>query len=368
MKTRIVMNDFAKEYRSTQKDLLRKVDKFFVSGEYILGPNVSAFEGEFANYLGSKYCVGVANGLEAIQLALMGIGIGKGDEVITVSNSDVATALAILYAGATPVFVDVDKYFHMDPDVLERAITTRTKAILPVHLFGQSVDMDAISRIAKKYKLFVVEDACQAHGAMYKGKKIGTFGEAGCFSFYPTKNLGAAGDAGAIVTDSAILYKKYTMLRNRGARKRCVHPLRGLNSRLDEMQAVVLRHKLSYLDSMNARRRQIANRYALALHDVTEVALPIEKKNARHIYHQFVIRVPRREKLMKYLFGHGIDTLVHYPTPIHLQESFSEFRHSHLPNTEKYMKELLSLPIHPFMINSEVDMIAKYIRTFYSKK
>ena len=368
MKKHTVMNDFSAEYRITRKQLLAKIDNFFVTGEYILGPSTRAFEESFAKYLGSRYCIGVSNGLEAIQIALMGLGIGKGDEVITVSNSDVATALAIVYVGATPVFVDVDEYFHMDPDRIERAITKRTKAILPVHLFGQTVDMGRITKIAKKHKLLVVEDACQAHGATYHGKKAGTFGIAGCFSFYPTKNLGAAGDAGAIVTDSAVLYKKYSMLRNRGASKRCVHPMRGLNSRLDEMQAVILHHKLPRLDAMNSRRRKIAAQYASALQDVPNVVLPKERNSAHHVYHQFVVRATRRETLMKYLYARGIDTLVHYPTPIHRQGSFKEFRNAHLPNTEKYMKEIVSLPVHPLMTSTEVDLIIHHIRSFYDKK
>ncbi|MFA6570804.1 MAG: DegT/DnrJ/EryC1/StrS family aminotransferase [Bacteroidota bacterium] len=368
MKKRIVMNDFAKEYTLSGRALRKIVDKVFSSGKYILGPNVSAFENEFAHYLGSKYCIGVGNGLEAIQIALMGLGIGDGDEVITVSNSDVATALAILYVGATPVFVDVDEYFHMDPDMLERAVTKRTKAILPVHLFGQVVDMDAVVHIAKKHKVFLIEDACQAHGAMYKGKKAGTFGVAGCFSFYPTKNLGAFGDAGAIVTDSVVLYNKYLMLRNRGASRRCVHPLKGLNSRLDEIQAAILRYKLLRLDTMNARRRHIAARYKSQLCEVSEVLMPIERGNAQHAYHQFVIRVPRREKLMKYLSVHGVDSLVHYPTPIHMQQSFLKFRHIRLPNTEKYTNEILSLPVHPFMTDTHVDDVSRLIKKFYQRK
>ncbi len=368
MKTRIVMNDFAKEYAPTHTALLRKLDKFFVTGNYILGPNTHAFEEEFAKYIGSKYCIGVGNGLEAIQIALMGLGVGKGDEVITVSNSDVATALAIVYVGATPVFVDVDSYFHMDSDGVERAITKRTKAILPVHLFGQAVDMSRISHIAQKHNLMVIEDACQAHGAMYQGKKVGSLGIAGCFSFYPTKNLGAAGDAGAIATNNTALYKQCLMLRNRGASRRCVHPMRGLNSRLDELQAVVLRHKLPHLDSMNNHRRSIAARYISSLRGVPGVVTPVERDNGRHIYHQFVVRVKLREKLMKHLHARGIDTLVHYPTPIHMQGSFTEYRKAHLPNTERYMKEILSLPIHPFITDTEVNMVIRHIRSFYRAK
>lgn len=365
MKNRIGMNDFAAEYRQTRKKLLVKLDTFFLSGEYILGPNTRLFEQSFARHVGSRYCVGVANGLEAIQIALMGLGIGKGDEVITVSNSDVATALAILYVGATPVFVDIDEYFHMDPDVLERCITKRTKAILPVHLFGQTVNMDAIMHVAKKHGLIVVEDACQAHGATYRGRKAGSMGLVGCFSFYPTKNLGAAGDAGAIVTSSASLYKKFSMLRNRGASKRCVHPLRGLNSRLDELQAVILREKLLSLEKMNDRRRAIALRYRKSLSDVPEIVLPMERKHARHVYHQFVIMAARRQALMRYLSVHAIDTLVHYPTPIHLQGSFREFHFVKLAQTEKYRHHILSLPIHPYMTEAQVGLVIQHVRRFY---
>jgi len=368
MNARILMNDFSREHGAFGSSLIKKLDAFLAAGHYILGPNVGAFEREFARYLGAKYCVGVGNGLEAIQIALMGLGVGKGDEVITVSNSDVATALAIVYVGATPVFVDVDEYFHIDPDLLERAITKHTKAILPVHLFGQVVDMDTVLRVAKKHNLMIVEDACQAHGATYRGKKAGTLGVAGCFSFYPTKNLGAAGDAGGIVTDSAALYKKCLMLRNRGASKRCVHPLRGLNSRLDEVQAVILRHKLRRLESMNMRRRHLAARYRSLLYGIPEVGLPGERKGARHVYHQFVISVLRREKLMKYLSVHGVESLVHYPTPIHRQRSFSEFRRVSLPKTEGYMTKILSLPVHPYMTDRQVDMVVALIKKFYREK
>lgn len=365
MNNRIPMNDFSLEYGVLGPDVVKKIDAFFAAGQYILGSNVAAFEREFARYVGSKYCVGVANGLEAIQIALMGLGVAKGDEVITVSNSDVATALAIIYAGATPVFVDVDEYFHMDPALIERAITRRTKAILPVHLFGQTADMDAIISIAKKHQLAIIEDACQAHGAMYNGKKAGTFGIAGCFSFYPTKNLGAAGDAGAIVTDNKTFYKKCLMLRNRGARKRYVHVLRGINSRLDEIQAVILRHKLPRLTSMNARRRHIAASYQSLFGHTPQIKLPAERRGARHIYHQYVISVSGREKLMKFLAGHGVDSLIHYPVPIHKQQSFAEYRGVSLPKTEQYMKKILSLPIHPYMSDSQVKTVVRLVKKFY---
>lgn len=361
----IGMNDFGKEYADLRRSLIPKLQSFFASGNYILGPEVEAFERDFSSFVGTKYCIGVANGLEAIQIVLWGLGVGSGDEVITVSNSDVATALAILFVGATPVFVDVDKYFHMDPSLIEQAITGRTKVILPIHLFGQTADMDAITKIAKKHHLFIVEDACQAHGAALRGKKAGTFGAAGCFSFYPTKNLGAAGDAGAIVTSSTVLYRKFAMLRNRGASKRSVHPLRGLNSRLDELQAVILRNKLYRLKAFNRRRAQIASRYAKLLNGVSEVALPLIRNPADHVFHQYVIRAAKRNALQEYLRKNGVTTLVHYPIPIHKQRSFSEFRHTLLPFTERLAKEILSLPIHPYMTDNQVDTVACLVRHFY---
>ena len=368
MNTRVLMNDFPREYSKNCTPLMKKIDTFFAAGRYILGPQVAKFERDFARYLGATYCVGVANGLEAIQIALIGLGVGRGDEVITVSNTDAATALAIVHTGATPVFVDVDEYFHMDPSLVERAITKRTKAILPVHLFGQTADMGAINTIARRHHLWVVEDACQAHGASYNGKKAGTLGIAGCFSFYPTKNLGAAGDAGAIVTNSRALYKKYLMIRNRGAHKRYVHVMHGLNSRLDELQAVILRHKLHRLNTVNSMRRNTAAAYRLLLRDVKQLSLPLERQGAHHVYHQFVIKVSRRAQLVKYLAAHGVESLIHYPTPIHKQRSFSIYNGVVLPKTERYAREIMSLPVHPHMTDAQVKKVARLIKVFYRQK
>ncbi len=365
MKTVISMNDFAKEYKASRAVLLKKLDAMLATGTYILGSQGKAFETRFARYVGVRHAVGVGNGLEAIHIALRSVGIGKGDEVITVSNSDVATALAITTTGATPVFVDVDDYFHMDATLMERAITKRTKAILPVHLFGQVADMDAIMRVAKKNNLFVIEDAAQAHGATYHGKKVGSFGDAGCFSFYPTKNLGAVGDAGAITTNNPFMYKQSLLLRNRGAEKRCVHIIRGINSRLDEIQAVVLLHKLRRLDLVNRKRRRLASLYFSLLKDVTDITLPRLRDDAGHVFHLFVIRTKRRDALQRYLSRHGVSTLVHYPIPIHKQQSFAEYRKLSLPNTERYAKQILSLPIHPFMTTHQVEFVAHTVRRFY---
>lgn len=368
MKRRVNLSDFAKEHEIIGPPVMKKLDAFLRSGAYILGPTVSAFERSFAAYLGTKHAIGVGNGLEAIHIALMGLGIGKGDEVITVSNSDVATALAILYAGATPVFVDVDQYFHLDAALVEQAITKKTKAILPVHLFGQTADMGSLGTIAKRHNLLIVEDACQAHGATYGGKKAGTFGAAGCFSFYPTKNLGAAGDAGAVVTNNRALATRVSMLRNRGSSVRAIHPIRGINSRLDEIQAVILLHKLRRLDVWNRTRQRIARLYTSFLNDLPQVTLPLVRAKSGHVYHQFVIEVSERDALQKYLGRQGIATLVHYPLPIHKQKSFSEYNHLSLPRTEQLARRILSLPVHPYVTDEQAEYVSDRIRRYYRRK
>jgi len=368
MSMRVPMSDFSAEYDALGHSLIKKIEAFFGDGSYILGPSVLAFEREFARYLGVGNAVGVGNGLEAIHIALMGLGIGKGDEVITVSNSDVATALAIVYSGAIPVFVDVDEYYHIDVTKVEQAITPKTKAILPVHLFGQVADMPALQHIAKKHHLTLVEDACQAHGATFRGKCAGTFGEAGCFSFYPTKNLGAAGDAGAIVTNNQALAMRVSMLRNRGSSVRAIHPIRGINSRLDEIQAVILLHKLRRLDAWNRSRQRIARLYTSFLNDLPQVTLPLARAKAVHVYHQFVIEASERDALQTYLGRQGIATLVHYPLPIHKQKSFSEYNRISLPKTEQLARRILSLPIHPYVTDEKAEYVSDRIRRFYRRK
>jgi len=359
------MNDFQKEYQALGPSLLPKINKALSSGQYILGSNVKRFEKQFAAYIGTKYCVGVGNGMEAIRIALLGLGITKGDEVITVSNTDIATALAIVYAGATPVFVDVDEYYHINPQLIEKAITKKTKAILPVHLYGQVADMDSIFDIAKRHNLYVVEDACQAHGATFKGKRAGSLGHAGCFSFYPTKNLGAYGDAGAIVTSDNNIYKRCLMLRNRGQTKKYVYPILGFNSRLDEIQAAILLHKLTYLEAFNMKRQKFASLYINVLQSVPEITLPKTRKDGAHVFHLFVIQAQKRNQLQKYLQTQGIDTLVHYPIPIHKQKSFLDFKTVSLPKTERRAKRILSLPIHPYMTKKDVESVGNFIRSFY---
>lgn len=363
----IVMNDFKKEYSKISHHLLKEIDHCLRQGWYILGKEVERFESNFAEYCGTKYCVGVANGLEAIQISLMALGIGNGDEVITVSNSAVATTLAITAVGATPIFVDVDEYHHMNVQDLEKRITPKTKAILPVHLYGQVCDMRNILQIAKKNHLFVIEDACQAHGASVNGKKAGSFGIMGCFSFYPTKNLGGYGDAGAITTNSRDLYEKCIKLRNYGQSVRYYHDMKGMNSRLDEIQAVILNFKLPSLEGKIQKRNQLANKYLELLNDIPQIKLPQVRNGSRHSFHLFVIDCDERDQLQQFLKNGDIESFIHYPVPIHKQQCYLEFKTVKLPETEKKAKRILSLPIHPELTELEVAKVCKQIRKFYEQ-
>lgn len=358
------MNDFRREYDDLQVQLLPEIAAFMSRGVYVLGPDVADFESKFAAYIGCKYAVGVANGMEAIQIALLAAGVGPGDEVITVANSAVATALAVTAVGAAPVFVDIDRYHHLDPQKLARALTPRTKVILPVHLFGQVADMRQISAFARKHNLLVIEDACQAHGAMLGGKKAGSFGDLGCFSFYPTKNLGAAGDAGAITTDSKKYYDLCLKLRNYGQKSRYEHVVRGLNSRLDPLQAVILKFKLGRLDAAIAKRRQLAQIYLDELSGLTDIVLPRERPGTKHNYHLFAIETDRRDALQDYLYKNGIQTLIHYPIPIHKQGCYREFAGVSLPQTEIKSRRLLSLPIYPYLEEAEIRQVSREIKKY----
>ncbi|HUD19860.1 MAG TPA: DegT/DnrJ/EryC1/StrS family aminotransferase [Patescibacteria group bacterium] len=362
------MNDFKREYEALREALLPKIDACLANGYYILGGEVAAFEHEFAAFVGTKYCVGVANGMEAIEIVLRALNIGEGDEVITVSNSAVATALAITRTGATPVFADLDEYFHMDPASVEKVITPKTKAMLPVHIFGQSADIDGLMQLCKKHDLFLVEDACQAHGTKMNGRHVGSFGDAGAFSFYPTKNLGSYGDGGAITTDNKELADTCRMLRNYGQETRYHHKLKGLNSRLDELQAVILRDKLGHLNDFVSKRQHVAALYRKNLTGIPEVTLPMEREGGTNSYHLFVIRVSKRDELQAYMKDHGVESLVHYPIPIHKQECYKELNSLTLPVTEAYAKDVLSIPIHPFLTDEEVKTVSATIRAFYTHK
>lgn len=363
----ILMNDFKKEYTYFKKPVDLAIKKCLESGWYILGKEVKNFEKEFAKYIGTKYCIGVGNGLEALQISLMALGIGHGDEVITVSNSAVATTLAITNIGAKPVFVDVDEFYHMDTDKIEEKITPKTKAIIPVHLFGQLCDIEKIKKIAKKHNLHVIEDACQAHGSSLKNKKAGSFGTFGCFSFYPTKNLGTYGDGGAIATNSLALYKKCLSIRNYGQTNRYEHDIIGLNSRLDEIQAAILNVKLKKLDILIKKRNLIAKIYLNNLSGISQITLPKIRKNVWHSFHLFVIQAEKRDELLEFLHSRGIQTIIHYPIPINKQKCYKQLNSVSLKHTEYLASKIISLPINPFLKKSEVIRVCILIKQFYIK-
>src|SRR3989344_1345327 len=361
----IYFNNFKKEYKTHKREINASISRVLESGWYILGKEVEEFERNFAKYIGTKFCVGVANGLEALQISLLAAGIKSGDEVITVSNSAVATTLAITIIGAVPVFVDVDDYYLIDVSKIEAKITSKTKAIIPVHLFGQMADMKKIKKIADKYKLKIIEDASQAHGATQNGKKAGSIGDLGCFSFYPTKNLGAFGDGGAITTNSKKYYELCKMLRNYGQENRYIHKVKGINSRLDKIQAAILNVKLKHLDEFIKTRNKIAKIYIKNLKDIDEINLPKTLNSNYHSYHLFVIEVQRREELISYLTKRGIQTLIHYPLPIHKQNCYKEFNKIKLPKTESFAKKILSLPLCPSLEDKEIIEVCNLIRKFY---
>lgn len=360
--------DLQKEQKTLKNAIEKTMNKVMKKGNFILGEEVSAFEKSFAKYLGAKYVIGVASGTDALVLSLKALGIGVGDEVIVPSLTFIATALAVSVTGATPVFVDVDEESHtIDPNGIERKITDKTKAIIPVHLYGNPANLSKIIEIAKKHKLFVIEDAAQAHGATYKGKKVGSFGEFGCFSFYPTKNLGACGDGGAIATNSSVLAAKINLLRNYGQEKKYHSKTFGYNSRLDELQAAILLVKLKHLDEWNKRRRELAKVYKEELKKI--VGIPGETSNASSVFHLFTIQTFKRDFLLKELENNGIISLIHYPVPLHLQEAYSYlgYKRGDFPVSERIAKNTLSLPIHPFLKESHIKFIAEVIRSFLKK-
>lgn len=348
------------------KELKAAFDRVFNRSWYIEGVEDKAFEKAFAEYCDSKYCVGVGNGLDALFLALKALGIKEGDEVIVPSNTYIATALAVTYVGATPVFVEPDiRTFNIDPSRIEEAITDKTKAIMPVHLYGQPCDMDPIMEIAKKYGLFVVEDCAQSHGATYRGKVIGSFGDAAGFSFYPGKNLGALGDAGATVTNDEELAKKIRTLGNYGSDYKYHHIYKGNNSRLDELQAAFLSAKLPHLNKMNEERRRIAQKYIDGIKN-EEVILPYISEYANPVWHIFGIRCKRRDELEKFLNEAGIGTNKHYPIPMHLQECYKDlgFKEGDFPIAEEISATELSIPMYYGMTDEEVQYVIDKVNEF----
>jgi dTDP-4-amino-4,6-dideoxygalactose transaminase len=354
------------QYAEIHDQIQAAINAVLNGGWFILGRHVESFERAFAEYCGGGQAIGTGSGTDALHLALRACGLGRGDEIITVSNTFIATALAIDYAGAKPVFVDIDpSTYNMDVAQIEVSITTRTKAILPVHLFGQPADMDPILDIAKAHHLYVIEDACQAHGAEYKGKRAGTLGDVGCFSFYPAKNLGAYGDGGLVLTRNQQLADRVRLLHNYGQTRKYMHQIRGFNSRLDELQAAVLEAKLPYLDKWNDARRSIAARYDAGI-IAPHVVLPRVHKNVCHVYHLYVVRTPYRDALHGWLAERGIGTQIHYPVPIHQQEAYQDMRLSvgTLPVTEQVSKEILSLPMYPELTDVQIDWVIESINAF----
>lgn len=361
--------DLQMQYQAIKDEMDAAIHAVLDRSDYVLGQAVRTFEEKFAAFCEVDHAVGVDSGYSALELILHGYGIGPGDEVITTANTFMATALAIHNTGAKPVLVDIDPdTYNMDPKLVAAAITPATRAILPVHLYGQTADMDPILALAKAHNLKVVEDACQAHGARYKGRRAGSLGDAAAFSFYPGKNLGAYGDAGAVVTNDAELAEKVRMMRNLGMRVKYHHEIKGFNHRLDTMQAAVLNVKLQYLDEWNAARRASVADYADVLAGLP-VTLPTVPENYEPVFHLYVIRTPQRDELLAFLNEQGIASGLHYPIPIHLQPAFAELEYAEgdFPVTETYAGEILSLPMYPELTREGTELVADAIRTFFDR-
>jgi dTDP-4-amino-4,6-dideoxygalactose transaminase len=353
------------QYEAIGAELEAAVIKALRGTHYILGPEVEAFEKEFALWHGRESSVGVANGTDALHLAVRALGLEPDDEVICPAFTFIATAGAIALAGAKPVFCDIEPtYFAMDPEDVKKRITPRSKALVVVHLFGHPAPMDEIMAIAKEHNLAVIEDCAQATGAEYKGQKVGTIGDFGCFSFFPSKNLGGAGDGGMVLANTPEKLEKIKMLRGHGSKVKYYHDCLGTNSRLDELQAAVLRVKLRYLDRWNDERRRVAARYQENLGET--IGLPSEAANCRHVYHQFTTRVPQRDEFKKYLESQGVGSMIYYPVSLHQQHAFQQlgYRDDDFPTTRKAQEEVLSLPMFPELSNDQVDQISAAVKSF----
>ena len=359
--------DLKTQYKQIEHEVIPMITAAMADGAFIGGEQVSCFEEEFAKFCDSSYCAGVNSGTDALRFALMAIGVGPGDEVITVPNTFIATTEAISQVGAKPVFVDVyPDTCNMDVSKIEEKISKNTKAIIPVHLYGQPADMDQVLTIAQQNNVAVIEDACQAHGAIYKNKKAGSMGAVGCFSFYPGKNLGAFGEGGAIVTQDESIAQKIRMIRDHGQRKKYFHDLEGYNGRLDAIQAGVLRIKLKRLDDWNKLRRQNAGYYTELLSEVPSVTLPVEAEFARSVYHLYVILVDDRDGLQNYLNSKGIASGLHYPLPLHLQKAYDHlgYKKGDFPVAENIADRLLSLPMFPELTRDQIEYVVESIKEF----
>lgn len=357
--------DLSLQHQAIKEEILKAISQVIDSGIFILGETVEAFEKNFSQYCDCKQAIGVNSGTDALILVLRALGIGSGDEVITVPNSFIASTSCIEIVGAKPIFVDVKDDYTLNPNELPKALTKNTKAILPVHLTGKPADMDPILTFAKKHSLYVIEDAAQAVGALYKGKKVGTFGIAGCFSFHPLKNLNACGDGGIITTDSLALAKELRILRNLGLKSRneCIHW--SSNSRLDAMQAAILSVKLKYLEEIIEKRRKHAQQYKKELSSQKNIQLPQENNYERAVYHTFIIQAKHRDALKNYLEEQGIETAIHYPLPIHQHPVFHSEAPLSFPKTENQAKTMLSLPIHQDLSSEDIEYICQKIHQFY---
>jgi len=370
---RVPFLDLKTQYQSIRADIAEAVDRVLESAQYILGPEVSSFEEAFAaahanDPAAPPYCVGTNNGTSALHLALWALGVKQGDEVIVPVNTFIATAEAVLLCGATPVFVDHDEYFTIDVKELEHRITGRTRAIIAVHLYGQLANMPALRAIAERNGLALIEDAAQAHLATYAGRKAGGWGDATAFSFYPGKNLGAYGEAGAVFATDASLADTMRRLRDHGSEKKYWHLLAGHNYRLEALQAAILNVKLRHLDAWTEGRRTNAESYAEVLRSMTEIELPNVREGARHVYHLFVIQAPDRDRLQEYLQNKEISTGLHYPIPLHLQPCFEYlgYKEGAFPHAEKAAKRILSLPMYPELAKEQIEFVVESIRGFYS--
>ena len=362
---KVQTNRLDRGFYKYQEELEAKALEVLRSGWYILGKEVSSFEEEFASYTGAKYCAGLASGLDALYLAIRALGIGKGDEVLVQGNTYIASVMGITMNGATPVFIDPDEYHSIDVTKLNNALTKNTKAVMVVHLYGEPARMDEIVEFCKEHDLKLIEDCAQSHGACFNGKMTGTFGDVGCFSFYPSKNLGAFGDGGAIVTNDESLCKTIKMLRNYGSDVRYYFKEVGVNSRLDELQAGLLRVRLSHLDELTKEREEMAKRYLEGIKNPL-IELPKERENANCVWHQFVIRSKTRDDLMKYLADREIATIIHYPIPPHLSECYAYmgYKKGDFPIIEQFADEVLSLPFYTGMTKEEQDYVIDALNAY----
>ena len=370
MMKKVPLQDLPLQYQTLKEELAPEIEKVLSSAAYILGPAVSRFEEDFAQYVGTKYCIGVGSGTDALHLALIAAGVKPGDEVATVSFTFVATTWAISYVGAKPVFVDIDPHtYTMDPQKLEAAITPKTKAVLPVHLYGHTCNMDEIMKICQRHNIPLIEDAAQAHGSTYRGKNAGTFGVSSCFSFYPGKNLGAYGEAGGVCTDDAAMADHLRRLRNHSQGERYFYDELGFNNRMDGLQGAILGVKLKHLPQWTAMRHAVAQKYKLALAGLPGLILPEIKQWCTSNWYVFVVQHPHRDELQKYLAERGIESALHYPLPVHLQKAYAHlgYKPGDLPVSETVAKRCITLPLFPEMTDEQIEQVTSAVREFCMK-